>query len=241
MSISPESLYLQLGQLVATMPDLAQGAITPEVNQWLGRAAALVSVGGNLADKVALSTAAMHLEGPLRSTNAQTIAVVVHRALAIAEMNAPATNSAAFIPAGGSFDAFAQVGKVMGRAKYVLLIVDPYADEKVLTEYAIQIPAGIAIQVLADEVNHKATLRTAAAAWSKQHGAERPLEVRLAATKTLHDRLLFVDKSEVWSLTQSLNAFASKSPASIVRLADDVAAMKVEAYLPMWDAAKPVV
>jgi hypothetical protein len=33
MSITPEQLYLQLGKLVAEMPDLATGPITPEVNK----------------------------------------------------------------------------------------------------------------------------------------------------------------------------------------------------------------
>ncbi|MCU6498913.1 hypothetical protein LPN04_14035 [Rugamonas sp. A1-17] len=241
MSMTPEGLYLQLGQLVATMPNLVDCDLTSDVNQWLGRAAALVALGSNVADVAQINVAAMSLAGIGRASNAQAIAAIVHRALATAELNAPAASSGAFIPAGGAFDAFAQVGKVMSRAKYVLLIVDPYADEKVLTEYAIQVPKGVGIQVLADTKDHKATLRTAAVAWSKQHGSDRPLEVRLAPEKTLHDRLLFVDKGEVWSLTQSLNAFAARSPATIVRLADDVAFMKVDAYFPIWDAASPAI
>jgi hypothetical protein len=42
MPLSPEELYLQLGNLVADMRDLAHAPITPEMNRWLGRACALI-------------------------------------------------------------------------------------------------------------------------------------------------------------------------------------------------------
>lgn len=43
MRLDPESLYIHLGRLVETMPDLNRpGPITAETNQWLGRAAVLV-------------------------------------------------------------------------------------------------------------------------------------------------------------------------------------------------------
>ena len=61
MSLTPEQLYLQLGSLVAEMPDLASGPITPEMNQWLGRAAALVEATGDTFGKVALTNAAQFL------------------------------------------------------------------------------------------------------------------------------------------------------------------------------------
>ena len=49
MSLTPEALYFQLGSLVDEMPDLANGPITPEMNRWLGRAAALVETMGDQA------------------------------------------------------------------------------------------------------------------------------------------------------------------------------------------------
>jgi hypothetical protein len=51
---SPEALYLQLGNLVAEMPDLANGPITPEMNRWLGRAAALVELAPCKAKQISL-------------------------------------------------------------------------------------------------------------------------------------------------------------------------------------------
>ena len=75
MSLTPEALYLQLGSLVAEMPDLAHGPITPEMNRWLGRAVTVAEMilRGDLADIVMLRTAANNLSGILRESNAQTI------------------------------------------------------------------------------------------------------------------------------------------------------------------------
>jgi hypothetical protein len=236
--IAPEALYLQLGQLVAEMPDLTNAPITQDLNQWLGRASALVKEVGNLADVVAINVAANNLNSVLRDSHAQSIAAIVHRALAVAEMNAPAGAKGAFIAAGSSFDAFSAVGKVLARAQGDILIVDPYADGKALTDFAVQASEGVAIRILAGQSEHKATLSPAAQNWAKQFADTRPLEVRLAPAKTLHDRLIILDGKEAWSLTQSLNAFAARSPATIVRLDDEIAAMKVAAYEPLWQAAQ---
>ena len=79
-----------------------------------------------------LRVVSQNLLGVLREANAHTIAVIVHEALAKAELNAPATAQGSFIAAGSTFDAFAAVGKVLAEAKTDVLMVDPYADEKVL-------------------------------------------------------------------------------------------------------------
>ena len=39
-----------------------------------------------------------------------------------------------------------------------ILIVDPYLDEKVLTEFALLTPAKVAIRLLTDAGSHKASL-----------------------------------------------------------------------------------
>jgi hypothetical protein len=242
MPITPEALYVQLGQLIESMPDLENCEPSDDVHRWLGRASALVAQGPSVVDGAQMNTAAQSLfTRPLRRIHASTIVSILHRHFAHAELAAPASSAGAFIPAGGAFDAFAQVGKVMGAAKVSLLIVDPYADEKVLTQYALQARKGVVVQILADAKHHKATLNPAAAAWVQQYGAAWRLEVRLAPAKALHDRLLIIDQKEVWSLTQSLNAFAARAPASIVRVNDELAAMKVQAYEPIWKAAQVVV
>jgi hypothetical protein len=193
MSIDPESLYVQLGRLVETMPDLARGPISAETNQWLGRAAALVEASGDVADFATLKVAAQNLGTVLRETNAQTIVAIVHRALARAELKAPAAAQGAFIAVGESFAALAAVSKILATARQSVLIVDPYADAKALTDFAVLVPENVFVRVLSDAGTVKPSLKPAAESYVKQYGATRPLEIRLAPARSLHDRLIIVD------------------------------------------------
>jgi hypothetical protein len=76
--------------------------------------------------------------------------------------------------------------------------------------------------------------------WVTQHGANHPLQVRLAKPRELHDRLIIVDATVAYTLTQSLKDFAKRAPAEIVR-ADDTASLKIAAYEDIWSSAEVVV
>jgi hypothetical protein len=240
MSLSPEELYLQLGNLVAEMPDLAPCQITPEVNRWLGRACALVEGVVDLTEVVTLKVASQNLSNPhLREMNAQTITSAVHHALAKAELIAPARVQGAFIAAGNTLDAYTAVGRVLRMAKTDVLLVDPYADEKIGTDYAPLAPESVAVRILADAAEHKKTLKPATERWAQQFGKARaPLEVRLAPTKTLHDRLIIIDNAHVWGIGQSFNKLAERAHTSLVRMDPETGALKIAAaYLDMWRKA----
>src|SRR5262249_56687865 len=105
------------------MPNLTQGPITHEINQWLGRAATLVESTGDLANLLQLRVYAQNLESVLRAQNAQGIAAIVHEAFARAELKAPAAVKGTFIAAGHGFDAFAAVGNVFKTARTDILMV----------------------------------------------------------------------------------------------------------------------
>jgi pimeloyl-ACP methyl ester carboxylesterase len=236
MPLSPEELYLQLGNLVMEMPDLAHCPITPEVNRWLGRASALVEEAG--LDVVPLQVAWENLSGPLREMNAGTITSAVYHALAKVELIAPARVQGSFIAAGNTLDAYAAVGRVLGIAKTDVLLVDPSADEKIVTEYALLAPESVAVQILADAADYKKTLKPAAERWSQQFGKARaPLEVRLAPRKTLHDRLIIVDNADVWGVGQSFNKLAERAHTSLVRMDPETGILKIAAYLEIWQRA----
>ena len=239
MSLTPEALYLQLGGLVAEMPDLANGPITPDMNRWLGRAITLVEATGN--DTAALKTAVQFLAIPsMREFNAQAIAATVFAALAKAELKAPAAVQGTFIVAGHVFDAFAAVSRVLGTAKADVLMVDPYADEKVLTDHAVLAPEQVNVRLLTDQASYKKTLKPAAEHWAQQFGSTRPLSVRLAAPRTLHDRAILVDRSTAWTLGQSFKDLVTRSHTTLVRLDAEPGTLKIAAYEQMWSAAAPL-
>ena len=163
--------------------------------------------------------------------------LALYRALAAAELKAPPSVQGTFIPVGNSFDAFAALTKVLQTESSDVLIIDHYMDETALTEFAGTVADGISLRLLADEADHKQTLATAANRWVAQHKSNRPLAVRLAPPKSLHDRAIFIDQRTAYTLTQSLKDFAKRSPAEIVR-ADDTAALKIAAYEAIWVTAK---
>ena len=216
--------------------------ISENTHRWLGRAAVLVkeSVDDLIGmDYIGFTTAVDHMQGAVRERCAHQIVAILHRALARAEMKAPAAAQGAFIPVGAVFDVFQAVGKVLRGATQNILMVDAYMGPKVLTDFAPLAPERVVIRLLADSFSTKPeTLRPPAERWAQQYGTARPFEIRLTAPRLLHDRLIIVDGGQVWSLTQSLEHFAGRSPASVLRVENEIAAQKVIAYGQLWNGAQ---
>jgi hypothetical protein len=238
--MDPESLYRQLGQLVADAPQDLGGPTPPSeaTLRWLGRASALISQISGAYDCAAFTTASDNLTGMLREMNAHQIMTILHRALARAELVAPVAVQGAFIPAGASFDVFQAIGKVLQDAQQDLLIADPYLDSRVLTDFLPLSAETVSCRLLSDmQSAKKDSLIPALSRWQQQYGATRPVELRLTQPRALHDRLIVVDGVKVWSLTQSIKDFAARSPASVLRTESELASMKVAAYEALWDSA----
>jgi hypothetical protein len=85
------------------------------------------------------------------------------------------------------------------------------------------------------------TLKPAIEKWRRQFGATRPLEVRAAPPRKLHDRHIMLDRLDVWTVGQSFNALAEHSHSGITKTIDPlVSADKIAAYEDIWDTATPV-
>jgi hypothetical protein len=158
----------------------------------------------------------------------------------LGERSMAVAGDGSFIGAGDVLDAYSAIGKILVTAKVGVLIVDPYMDEKVVTDFAPLISSGVPIRLLSDAQTSKATLGPAARRWAVQYGSARPLEARLATARSLHDRLIVIDGQDAWVLTQSLKDFAARSPASIIRVDRQIAEMKIGAYEALWLAAQSI-
>ena len=223
------------------MPEFRSDGLDDNSHTWFGRADALVNEVGDGRDKAQWAYAAAELRTrALRPRAWESIKAVLYRLLARAELKAPSHIQGAFIPVGQTFDAFAAISKVLEPARQDILIVDPYLDEAVLIDFGGAIFKGVRLRLLADIDDHKESLQPAAKRWSTQHGAARPLSVRLATARALHDRMIFIDGQVAWTITQSLKDIAKRSHAEIIR-ADDTAPMKIAAYEAIWDGATIVI
>ena len=120
-----------------------------------------------------------------------------------------------------------------------VLMIDPYADEKLVSEYALLAPDSVAVRILTDAADYKPTLKPAADRWIKQWPA-RPLAVRLAPDRTLHDRMIVIDGVVVWSLGQSFNRLAERAHTSLTKMDSETAERKISVYSAAWDSATPL-
>ncbi len=248
-NMTPEAVYMRIRHLIETMPNLENIELTPETYRWLGGIQAIIQESSGLGSSTGLKITIDTLIGYAGSTgphgigsrhrSAREIRSTLYTALEIAELRAPASVQESFISAGADFDAFAAVSKVFSKASAEILIVDPYLDEKIFTDFMPAIPEGVTARLLASEKNHKrGILQPAFSRWIKQYGSTRPIELRVVSHSILHDRLVIIDSTEVWLLSQSFNAFAERASASIVRSQDPE--LKIEAYNDIWNNAQPI-
>jgi len=215
--------------------------ILPETLKWIGQLGALVDAMKLNRESLNLSTAERALLQTQGRSGGMTIRSVLYKVLAQAELKAPAAAQGAFVAAGDQVDAYGAIAKILESANGQLLIVDPYMDATLVTDFLAATPEGVAMRLLADEASVKDTLVPVAQRWIEQHGKSRPLEVRFTSKRRLHDRLIVIDNEQVWSLTQSLKDFAKRSHAAVLKVDDETGALKIAAYADEWDAARVVV
>ncbi|WP_245471497.1 phosphatidylserine/phosphatidylglycerophosphate/cardiolipin synthase family protein [Bradyrhizobium genosp. SA-3] len=239
--MQPEELYRRVGRLIETAPSFVGiGLLSVDQMTWLGRAEALVVSSGDLSARTDFTLAKEGLSQPsARPMAQQRLMLTLYTILAAAELASPPGAQGAFIPVGNSFDAYAAIAKVISAAKQDVLVVDPYMDDTVLTDFGGTLAEGIVLRLLTDQATAKPNLAPAANRWKAQFD-RRPLEVRLAPPKALHDRAIFIDRSEAWTVTQSLKDLAKRSPAEIVR-ADDIAPLKIASYEAIWLSSMAIV
>jgi hypothetical protein len=242
--MDPTEAFRRLQALVQTQPDLRavrdDNSCPPETLRWLGELGAVVDGMKRSSDAVHLKVGVGRLLQSTGTDGSDQIRAVLYSALGAAELAAPASEHGAFIAAGNELDAYAAISKVLASAKSDLLVVDAYMDGKAVTDFMPSAAEGVMLRILADEASLKPTLAPAAERWKNQFEGARPLEVRLAPARSLHDRLVLVDGAEAWSLTQSLKDFAQRAHGSILKTDAEIAAAKVAAYSDLWERARPL-
>src|SRR3546814_15668370 len=108
-------------------------------------------------------------------------------------------------------------------------MVDAYADQTIITDFAVTAPENVVVRILgANKETRKESMRPAVERWTRQFGVGRSLTVRVAPQASLHDRLILIDGSEAWSAHQSFNGMAQSSHTSIERSDPEMPAMRSE-------------
>lgn len=185
MAMDAETLYRRIGRLIEVAPPApTTETLSVDLMKWIGQVAAVLKESRETALLIEVNAAVSPLNYPNRKVHFQNIMVALYKALAIAELDAPQSAQGAFIPVGNSFDAFAALSKILGAATRDVLIVDPYLDESVLTDFAGSMQESVPLRLLTDKASVKPGLAPAVLRWQSQY-ANRPLEARLAARSSL--------------------------------------------------------
>jgi hypothetical protein len=238
---TPEALYNHLGRLRNEMPSASELG-KASASKWIGSVVAVVDASKNsIVELVALRT---YFDFAARNSasevTAKLVAQNIDTVIARLELMLPAEAHGAFIPAGGMFDGFQAVSKAMRGAHSQVLLVDPYADDTMISDFVPLAPEGVRVSLLSDQHNARPSLKPAAERWAAQWQDRRPLEVRLAPARSLHDRLIIVDGATTWVVGQSFKDLAKRAHSSLVRVDPETAVLKSRAYADIWKVAVPV-
>lgn len=231
-------IYSRLRELLENVPDLHREGDSV-AQAWVGTAKALVEKT-NASDKLMFRRAAeLYRQSPyiFGGDVLPVLRGIVQELELELESSSP---QGAFIGTGGSFDAMTAVGRIFKGARSDALIIDPYLDETILTDFAVMLQEGVRLRLLSDAAHVKPSLKPAVHRWTSQYSPQRPVDARLSSARTLHDRLILIDGTKVWTLSQSFKDLAARSPASIIPVASDIAALKFATYESMWTGATSI-
>lgn len=209
--------------------------------RWLGRVDALLEASGSLTALVSFRTARAGL-GSFTHDRA-ALMIPLHDAYSKIELRIPSALQGAFIPAGDTWNGYAAIVKLIQRECEYLMIVDPYIDIGLYTDFAPLAVASKGVRALTTKrsESHQG-LSTMSAKWARDPISNgRAVAVRYAPKGRLHDRLIIIDGIEVWLVSQSLKDIAKRSPASVSRADSELSSMKAQHYSELWSQSEALV
>lgn len=238
---SPEQLLALLEAAIREAPPFPYGeTLSERERRWLGRVDALLEASGTLPALVAFRVARQAIN--TYSHSRDDLLLPLHDAYSRMDLMAPVASQNAFIPAGDTWNGYAALIKLVQNECDDLLIVDPYLNATIYTDFLPHSQARVGVRCLTTKrgENH-AGLSAASTKWSADTiGTNYPVEVRYAQSGALHDRLIILDKSQVWLVSQSFKDIAKRSPASVSKADVEMASMKFDHYDALWSQSSPL-
>lgn len=235
MGIPSEQLLAEFEDLIRSMPPRnTLHHQSPEIQEWFGRALALVNVWAPMK----LPFFEIHISNIHQSTGSghedgiRGMERTLHQARHDLRMKTSGPLTVA-VGKGLVFDYFDEIRKVINEASGELFFVDPYLDAEFASRYLSQVKPQVAIRLLAREKVQ--TLIPAAELLRKQEG----LSIEIRTTPGFHDRYLFVDRAECYQSGASFKDGASKAPTTLTQIVDAFSAI-YSTYEQLWSSAKVV-
>jgi hypothetical protein len=132
--------------------------------------------------------------------------------------------------AGKEYDFFTDLKGIVSTARSELFLVDAYFDGIAFEAYLSNVEKSLKIKILCGK--HASDIAQYVSKFSSQTGAT--IEIR--KTKAIHDRVIFLDKSDCWIVGASIKD-AGKKPTYLIPLAPQLSPQKFDIYQEIWSAA----
>ena len=230
--IDDTRLLYELEDLMRTMPPVERLTHdSPDVLEWCGRASATVEqLGPLIAGK--FSGAVDHLgRHGLQAGAKRDIPLLLHRARHTVRLRTAGPLSES-MPAGGVFDYYDHVRKIIEGAATDLLFVDPFLDGAFVGRYIPHVRPGVTVRLLT--LKGVPTILPGAALLMQQQAVT--IQVRTSPTD-MHDRYLFVDGTSGYQSGASFKDGAMKAPTTVTQITDALIAVQQE-YESRWATGK---
>jgi hypothetical protein len=239
--LPPEQILVLLQTVIEEAPLFEYAVpLTDAQIRWLGRADALLDAVNEFSLSVNFRAARTALDG--YSHSRANLLIPLHDAYSRMELLAPVSMRGSFIAGGDTWNGYAALVRLMQTDCDDLLVIDPYLNASIFTDLAPHAHARGGVRCLAVErKEYHLGLSASAAKWQTDSRSERlKVEVRYAPQGALHDRLLIIDRREVWLVSQSFKDIAKKSPATISRFDSELAGDKIKHYEELWTGGEPM-
>lgn len=239
MPISNVEIYSRIQQLLQSVPENV--ADQNSVLEWATKSDVLIEFFNHDGENVEMSDAISYIkDGFLRETQKDIhegvlgIKTCLTRCLYRLELTGDIETSSSFIPATNELDALTAVGRVFSRAKNELMLIDPYADEVLFSDFLRFADESVTIKILGSGRGIQSKLGVPLKRWRIQY-PNRSTKVRKCQKNILHDRLIIVDEIETWLLSQSFNGIAKRAHAYLVQADAELSKLKVNSYKEIWE------
>ena len=242
MKIARNEVHARIKELLISKPQNFENHT--EISEWMTKADVLVETLDHDGENAEIEDAIYDIKAGFVSEQSSKILsgligirTVLIRCMYRLELTENITPTDKFIPAGNELDAMTIIGNIFSDSIAVLMIIDPYMDETLFTDFLRYVNDEVELRLLCSSRKIDEKISAPLKRWCSQYPKSR-IEVRFCKNNVLHDRLIIVDQKEIWLLSQSLNGIAKRSHAYVVQPDVELSELKRNSYMQIWESAE---
>lgn len=227
-------LLVKLTHALESLPEMGDkfvGDFKSPQQQWLAQVGALlkrVSLSHEVEFESALKTCISYWKPGVQAIQRQVASCIEELKL---ELELAASDQIGQVyEAGKVYDFFADLKQIVGRANAGIFVVDPYFDGSAFHDYLSVLDSKVTIRIFANK--YAIDLNSHLSRHVKQFGSD----IQLRISNELHDRLLFIDEEDCWSIGASIKD-GGKKATYILPLPPELAKKKLKIYEEIWRSA----